>query len=477
MVNPPRFLIVCYQEQGHLNPTLQLAKRLTSIGVHVTFLTSLSAYLRMAKASNSNLNTVDGLSFSHFSDGYDDGYKPGVDGDHYFSEIRRCGSQALSDLIISGANEGRPFSCVVCNIMLPWAAQVADEFNIPSVLLWIQAATVFDIYYYYFHGYGDMISEIISSTTTTDDPLNLLELPGLPLKLTGRDLPSFIGSTNAYSFVTTVLKELFEKLLVKEGKSIVLVNTFDAIEHEALKAIEKVDLVGIGPLVPSAFLDRKDPSDTSFGVDLYKGSRDYNEWLNSKPKESVIYISFGSLIVLSKLQMEEIESALLGCGRPFLWVITQKQNPEEKKEENGGLSCKEELEKLGKIVPWCSQVEVLSNPSLGCFVTHCGWNSTLESLVCGVPLVAFPQWTDQGTNAKLIEDSWKNGLRVRTNKEGIVESHEIKKCLELVMGDEEIRMNTKKWKDLSIQAAMEGGSSDKNLKAFLEDIIQDKTTS
>ncbi|KAH7521573.1 hypothetical protein FEM48_Zijuj07G0047700 [Ziziphus jujuba var. spinosa] len=384
MDNPPRFLIVCYQEQGHLNPTLQLAKRLTSIGVHVTFLTSLSAYLRMAKASNSNLNTIDGLSFSHFSDGYDEGYKPGVDGDHYFSEIRRCGSQALSDLIISGANEGPPFSCV--------------------------AATVFDIYYYYFHGYGDMISEIISSSTTTDDPLNLLELPGLPLKLTGRDLPSFIGSTNAYNFVTTVLKELFEKLLVKEGKSIVLVNTFDAIEHEALKAIEKVNLVGIGPLVPSAFLDRKDPSDTSFGVDLYKGSRDYNEWLNSKPKESVIYISFGSLIVLSKLQMEEIESALLGCGRPFLWVITEKQNPEEKKEENGGLSCKEELEKLGKI-------------------------------------------------------------------EGIVESHEIKKCLELVMGDEEIRMNTKKCKDLSIQAAMEGGSSDKNLKAFLEDIIQDKTTS
>ncbi|KAH7514869.1 hypothetical protein FEM48_Zijuj11G0136200 [Ziziphus jujuba var. spinosa] len=265
MVNPPRFLIVCYQEQGHLNPTLQLAKRLTSIGVHVTFLTSLSAYLRMAKASNSNLNTIDGLSFSHFSDGYDEGYKPDVDGDHYFSEIRRC-------------------------------------------------ATVFNIYYYYFHGYGDMISEIISSSNTTDDPLNLLELPGLPLKLTGRDLPSFIGSTNAYSFVTTVLKELFEKLLVKEGKSIVLVNTFDAIEHEALKAIEKADLVGIGPLVPSAFLDRKDPSDTSFGVDLYKGSRDYNEWLNSKPKESVIYISFGSLIVLSKLQMEEIEPALLGCG-------------------------------------------------------------------------------------------------------------------------------------------------------------------
>ncbi|KAH7521575.1 hypothetical protein FEM48_Zijuj07G0047900 [Ziziphus jujuba var. spinosa] len=146
------------------------------------------------------------------------------------------------------------------------------------------------------------------------------------------------------------------------------------------------------------------------------------------------------------------------------------------KEENG-LSRREELEKVGKIVHWCSQMEVLSNPSLGCFVTHCGWNSTLESLVCGVPMVGFPQWSDKGTNTKLIEDSWKVGMRERANKEGIVEGDEIKMCLELVMGDgekgEEIRWNAKKWKDFSREAAMEGGSSYKNLIAFLDATVQD----
>ncbi|KAL6191311.1 hypothetical protein ACLB2K_037702 [Fragaria x ananassa] len=122
------------------------------------------------------------------------------------------------------------------------------------------------------------------------------------------------------------------------------------------------------------------------------------------------------------------------------------------------------------IVPWCSQVEVLSNPSLGCFVTHCGWNSTLESLVSGVPVVAFPQWTDQGTNAKLIEDTWKTGVRVEPNEEGVVVGEEIKSCLDVVMESDKMRMNAKKWKDLAREAVSEGGSSDKNMKVFLDQI-------
>ncbi|KAF6166392.1 hypothetical protein GIB67_034943 [Kingdonia uniflora] len=131
--------------------------------------------------------------------------------------------------------------------------------------------------------------------------------------------------------------------------------------------------------------------------------------------------------------------------------------------------------KEGVIVSWCSQVEVLGHPSIGCFVTHCGWNSSLESLVGGVPVVAFPQWTEQGTNAKLIQDVWKTGVRVRVNeKEKIVKSEELKNCIEVVMGGcergEELRKNAKKWKDLAKEAVEEGGSSEKNLQMFLDEV-------
>ncbi|PON71547.1 UDP-glucuronosyl/UDP-glucosyltransferase, partial [Parasponia andersonii] len=93
----------------------------------------------------------------------------------------------------------------------------------------------------------------------------------------------------------------------------------------------------------------------------------------------------------------------------------KSQNDEEEVQNDKGgdeLSCREELEKLGMIVPWCSQLEDLSSESFRCFVTHCVWNSTLESLASGVLMVAFPMWSDQRTNSKLIEEVWKTGVRV-----------------------------------------------------------------
>ncbi|KAK7400058.1 hypothetical protein VNO78_11257 [Psophocarpus tetragonolobus] len=94
-------------------------------------------------------------------------------------------------------------------------------------------------------------------------------------------------------------------------------------------------------------------------------------------------------------------------------------------------------------------------------------------------MVAFPQWTDQMTNAKLIEVVWKIGVRVDHNvsEDGLVEGKEIKRCLDLVMestGDKanELRMKAKKWKDLAMDAAKEGGSSENNLRAFLDDVEQ-----
>ncbi|CAA3032669.1 crocetin glucosyltransferase, chloroplastic-like [Olea europaea subsp. europaea] len=116
---------------------------------------------------------------------------------------------------------------------------------------------------------------------------------------------------------------------MQKTKPKVLVNTFDSLEPDALKAIEEYELIGIGPLIPSAFLDGKDPSDKGVGGDLSRNSEDYMQWLNSKPECSVVYVSFGSLLRLPKVQMEEIAKGLIECGRPFLWVIRVDENQEE----------------------------------------------------------------------------------------------------------------------------------------------------
>ncbi|KAK6161665.1 hypothetical protein DH2020_005046 [Rehmannia glutinosa] len=471
-------LLITFPAQGHINPSLQFAKRLTNMGIDVTFATSVYARRRMAKTTAGD--APKGLTFASFSDGYDDGFKPSDDANKYMTEIRSQGSKALKDTILAAAEQGRPVTCLVYTLLLPWAPLVARELHIPSALLWIQPATVMDIYYYYFNGFGD---EIMANS---NDPSWKIQFPGnIPL-LSKRDLPSFMLSSSSdrytgtgregYSFALPTFKEQLDTLEA-EVKPKVLVNTFDALEANAIKAIDRYDLIGIGPLIPSAFLDGQDPSDKSFGGDLFqKSDENYVDWLSSKPKSSVVYVSFGSLLTLDKAQMEEIAKGLLESGRPFLWVIRVNENAnQEKTEDVENLSCLDELEKIGKIVAWCSQLEVLTHPSLGCFVSHCGWNSTLESISCGVPVVAFPHWTDQGTNAKLIEDVWGTGVRVRVNEDrGMVESGEIRRCIEEVMdGGEksiELRESAEKWKRLAREAMEENGSSNRNLKAFLEEV-------
>ncbi|XP_030520499.2 crocetin glucosyltransferase, chloroplastic-like [Rhodamnia argentea] len=458
----PHFLLVTFPAQGHINPALQFAKRLLREGAEVTFATSVYACRRMSKGQPH----LEGLHLAAFSDGYDGWFKQGDDVAHFISELKCCGSKKVKDLIASSVDEGRPYACLVCSLLIPWAAEAAREFHVPSALLWIQPAAVLDIYYYYFHGYSELIKD------NCLHPSRSFELPGLPYKLSSCDLPSFLvpNSSDAYAFALPTFKDQFDGLN-QENNPRILVNTFDSLEPEALRAIDRYNVVGIGPLIPSAFLDGIGLSDTSFGGDLFPKSKDCTEWLDSNAPASVVYVSFGSIAVLSKGQAEELSCALLDCGRPFLWVVRAEQNGEEEKGEDR-LSRMRELEEKGMIVPWCSQLEVLSHPSLGCFVTHCGWNSTLESLALGIPTVAFPQWTDQGTNAKLVEDVWRTGVRVRPNEEGLVEAAEIRRCLETVMGDgerrEEVRRNAAKWKESAREAARKGGSSDRNLKAFIE---------
>ncbi|KAF7112282.1 hypothetical protein RHSIM_RhsimUnG0244800 [Rhododendron simsii] len=232
--------------QGHINPGLQYAKRLTKMGVEVTYATAFSALNRMTKSAA----TPPGLTFFGFSDGHDGGWD--MDNvDHQMEELKRRGSEAVAKLIISQAEKGKPFMHVVYTTLIPWAGQVAHDLHVPSTFLWIQPATILDIYYYYLNGYGDSIGK------NMNDPSWSVELPGLP-PVTGSDLPSVLLASNTYNFALPLLKQHFDMLDAQNNPK-VLVNSFDALESEALRAIEKLNLVAIGPLIPSAFLGGKDP--------------------------------------------------------------------------------------------------------------------------------------------------------------------------------------------------------------------------
>lgn len=407
----------------------------------------------------SKQSDLDNLSFITFSDGFDQGgLTTAEDLKKRSANLKNNGEKALSEFIEANENGDSPVTCLVYTLLLNWAPKVASRFQLPSALLWIQPALVFDIYYNHFNG---------------DNNNSCLEFKNLP-SLETRDLPSFLTPAENNQGPYALFQELME-LLREETNPKILVNTFDSLEQEALKAIPSVEMVAVGPLLPSDMF-------TESVKDLSKDqSSTYSRWLDSKTESSVIYVSFGTMVELSKKQIEELARALIEGKRPFLWVITDKSNREAKTEGEDETEIekiagfRQELEEVGMIVSWCSQVEVLRHRAVGCFVTHCGWSSTLESLVLGVPVVAFPMWSDQPTSAKLLEELWRTGVRVRENEGGLVERGEIRRCLEEVMDERlvELRENAEKWKRLAVEAGREGGSSDKNMEAFVDEICQD----
>ena len=226
----------------------------------------------------------------------------------------------------------------------------------------------------------------------------------------------------------------------------------------------------IGPTVPSNYLDKRLVDDKDYGVNLFKSNNDAcMKWLNEHPKNSVVYISFGSAAQLGFEQMEELAWGLRRSKSKFLWVVRES---EAAKVPKGFI---EETAEKGLVVSWCSQLEVLAHEAVGCFITHCGWNSTLEALSLGVPLVAMPQWTDQSTNAKYIRDVWKIGVKAQPDEKGIVRQEEVELCISEIMEGErgkEIQKNAMKWKDLARKAVDEGGSSDKNIDEFIAKLVK-----
>lgn len=225
----------------------------------------------------------------------------------------------------------------------------------------------------------------------------------------------------------------------------------------------------IGPTVPSNYLDNRLEQDREYGLSIFQPEHDTTmKWLSTKPRGSVVYVSFGSLSELKIDQMQELAMGLKRSNCYFLWVVRSFE--EDKLPQD---YAKETAHK-GLIVTWCPQLEVLAHEALGLFVTHCGWNSTLEALTLGAPMLAIPQWTDQPMNAKYIMDVWKMGLRPPVDERGVVRSEDIEYCIrEIMVGErgKEMRENAGQWRKITKEAVYEGGSSDRNIEEFVAQLI------
>ncbi|TVU30834.1 hypothetical protein EJB05_22478, partial [Eragrostis curvula] len=289
------------------------------------------------------------------------------------------------------------------------------------------------------------------------------ELPGLPAGLAPDDLPTEV--------IDRVWILVYRDLLLRQCEGLgvadhVLVNSFYELqtkeaEYMATRWVAKT----VGPSVPSAYLDNRLPDDTSYGFHLHAPmTAEAMAWLDKRPAHSVVYVSFGSLVALDPDQMAEVAKGLYNSGKAFLWVVRASETSKLPK----GFADK--AEQRGLIMSWCPRLDVLAHPAIGCFLTHCGWNSTMEGLGAGVPMVAMPQWADQPMNAKYIDDVWRVGVRVRSDPQGMVCRQEMARCVKEVMEGEmskQYRDNARSWSIKAKKAMSEGGTSDNNMVEFL----------
>ncbi|KAK7381286.1 hypothetical protein VNO78_33860 [Psophocarpus tetragonolobus] len=436
-------LVLTYPLQGHINPMLQFSKVLEHQGVRITLVTTRFFY--------NNLQSVPpSIAIETISDGFDKGGSTEAAGLRaYFDRFSQVGPQTFAELLEKLGKSKDHVDCVIYNACFPWALDVAKRFGIVGAAYLTQNMTVNSIYY---HVHSGKLQVPLKE--------NEISLPTLP-KLHLHDMPSFFFDEDP-----TLLNFVVGQFSNIDKADWILCNTFYELDKEIVDWVTKIwsKFKTIGPNIPYFFLDKRCEDDKDYGVTQFK-SEECMEWLNDKPKGSVVYISFGSLVPVCEEQMEEIACCLRECSDYFLWVVRASEE----------IKLPKEFEKKtakGLVVTWCSQLKVLAHEAIGCFVTHCGWNSIIETLCLGVPIIAIPCLSDQITNAKLISEVWKVGIKTPIDDKKIVRQEALKQCIkEMMSKDKVMKNNVSKWRNLAIKAIGKGGSSYENIIEFTNNLL------
>ena len=230
----------------------------------------------------------------------------------------------------------------------------------------------------------------------------------------------------------------------------IICNTFREVEPEALALLPNA--LPIGPLVA--------PMSKLTG-NFWSEDQTCLTWLEKQAPGSVIYVAFGSSTVFDAIRFQELANGLVLSGRPFLWVVRPNFTKEIKEEWLN--QFKQSIGGKGLVVNWAPQQRVLSHPSVACFMTHCGWNSTMEGVLQGVPFLCCPYFADQFCNQSYVCNVWKTGLKLCANEQGVVTKEEIVDKVAQLLGDEDVKARAVMWKNKACASIREGGSSHENL--------------
>ncbi|KAL8533235.1 hypothetical protein ACS0TY_009568 [Phlomoides rotata] len=285
---------------------------------------------------------------------------------------------------------------LIHDVLQIWAAEVASRNRIPSVAFFTSGATMFS----YFSHLGKHPG---------------VEFPFPAIRLTGFELSMAIGHTASYRSEETDPDPDDEAY--RRSKGVILVNSSREIEGkyiDYLSGMMNKEIVPIGAIVHHD--DENDDDDDA----------EMMEWLGRKGENSSVFVSFGSEYFPKQEEIEEIAYGLELSDVNFIWIVRFMKGEEEKKIDD--VLPRGFVERVGdrcKIVEnWAPQAKILRHPSIGGFVSHCGWNSLKESIEFGVPIIGMPMHLDQPMNAKLVLELGV-GVEVKRDGNGRLQREEI----------------------------------------------------
>jgi len=233
-------------------------------------------------------------------------------------------------------------------------------------------------------------------------------------------------------------------------------NTTYELEPRVLTFFPKI--LPIGPLLRNYSNMNASSSTRSMGQ-LWEEDLSCMSWLDQQPRSSVIYVAFGSHTCFDQNQFNELALGLDLTDRPFLWVVRQDNN----------MAYPNEFQRnKGKIVQWAPQQKVLNHSAIASFFSHCGWNSTMEGLCNGVPFLCWPYFADQLYNKVYICDELKVGMGLDLDENGVVSRWEIKKKLDQLLSDVNMRTRSLKFKEKIKENQLDKGRSSENLNKLVE---------
>jgi hypothetical protein len=473
---PPHAVMVPYPAQGHVTPMLQLAKLLHARGFHVTFVNNEFNHRRHLRARGPHaLDGAPGFRFAAIDDGL-----PLSDADATQDVPALCRSTMTTclprfkDLVARLDAEGPPVTCVVGDSTMTFALRAARELGLRCATLWTASACGFLGYYHFRHlverglvplkGGGDA-ARLLDDTVVDWLPAG----PAAGLRL--RDFPSFVRTTDPDD---VMLNFFIHETAAMSQASAVVINTFDELDATLLPAMSdllRLPVYTVGPL-PVTVRGNVPPDSPAAGIasNLWKEDDAPLRWLQGRVPRSVVYVNFGSITTMSSEQLAEFAWGLANTGYDFLWNL----RPDLVKGADSARGLPPEfiaaVEGRSMLSTWCPQEAVLAHEAVGVFLTHSGWNSTLESICGGVPMVCWPFFAEQQTNCRYKRTEWGIGMEIPDE----VRRGEVQAIIREAMEGEngrDMRLRVADLRDSAVAAARPGGRAMRNVDRLIHEVL------